>query len=89
MTKSEFNKIIADGTVRQKQFLIVRIETAGNPAPEIIINPVANYTAKVYYYNHAYDDDMTLIKAKEAGKLIKITDVIMTNNFSELNWFVY
>lgn len=89
MKKAEFKKIVQDGTNRYKNFLAVRIETERNPGPEIILNPAENIAAKMAYYDKAYNDDMELIHAKESGKLIRITDAIMTSNFNDLNWFVY
>ena len=69
--------------------MIVKIATEGNPAPEIIINPSENFAQKTAYYNKAYNDDMELIKAKESGKSIRITDVLLTSNLIDLTWFVY
>lgn len=89
MKKAEFKKIVQDGTNRNKNFLAVRIETEGNPGPEIILNPAENIAAKMAYYDKAYNDDMELIHAKESGKLIRITDALMTSNLNDLNWFVY
>jgi hypothetical protein len=89
MTKQEFIQEVNKGVGRNKNFMAVRIETEGNPAPEIIINPAENFNQKLKYYLSAYNDDMELIKAKESGKLIKITDVLMTSNLNDLSWFVY
>ena len=89
MKKTEFKKIVEDGVSQGKEFLIVKIETEGNAEPEIIINPLANVKAKMAYYDRAYNDNLELIAAKNNGTLIRITDVLMTNNLSNLNWFVY
>lgn len=89
MTKEKFLTIVKDGLERRKDFIIVKIETEGNPGPEIIINPSENFEKKVKYYTDAYNDDMELIKAKDSGKLIQITDVLMTSNLNDLSWFVY
>lgn len=89
MRKQEFTQIVNEGIGRNKNFMAVKIETEGNPAPEIIINPAENFDQKTKYYLGAYNEDMELIKAKEAGKLIKITDVLMTSNLNDLSWFVY
>lgn len=89
MTKQEFIQEVNKGVGRNKNFMAVRIETEGNPAPEIIINPAENFNQKLKYYLGAYNEDMELIKAKESGKLIKITDVLMTSNLNDLSWFVY
>lgn len=89
MKKTEFKKIIDDGVSQGKEFLVVKIETEGNAEPEIIINPLANVKAKMSYYDRAYNDDLELIAAKNNGTLIRIIDVLMTNNLSNLNWFVY
>ena len=89
MKKAEFLKTVEDGIARGKNFMIVKIATEGNPAPEIIINPSENFAQKTAYYNKAYNDDMELIKAKESGKSIRITDVLLTSNLIDLTWFVY
>lgn len=89
MNKSKFLEIVKDGIDRRKNFLVVKIETQGNPGPEIIVNPAVNFDQKMNYYLGAYNEDMELIKAKESGKLIKITDVLMTSNLNDLSWFAY
>lgn len=89
MRKSDFKEIVTDGIYRNKTFMIIKIETEGNPAPEIIINPSDNFEQKKKYYLKNYNDDMELIKAKESGKVIKITDVLMTSNLNDLKWFAY
>lgn len=89
MTKQKFNQIVNEGISRRRNFMVVKIETEGNPGPEIIINPAENFDQKIRYYDKAYNDNMELIKAKEAGKLIKITDVLMTSNLNDLSWFAY
>ena len=89
MTKQQFNKIVNEGIERNRDFMVVKIETAGNPGAEIIINPKENFLQKARYYDKSYNDDMELIKAKEAGKIIKITDVLMTSNLNTLGWFAY
>lgn len=89
MEKAKFNQIVEEGRNRGKGFMVVKIETEGNPGPEIIINPAENFAAKLSYYDKAYNDNMELIAAKNAGKTIRISDVLMTSNLSDLNWFVY
>lgn len=89
MTKAEFTQTVNEGIQRDKYFMVVKIETEGNPAPEIIINPKENFKQKTDYYVSAYNDDMELIKAKESGRLIKITEVLLTSNLLDLNWFAY
>lgn len=89
MKKAEFFNIVESGISRNRSFMVVKIETEGNPGPEIIINPAENFAAKTAYYNKAYNGDMELTQAKASGKLIRITDVLMTSNLSDLNWFVY
>ena len=89
MTKAYFKKMIEDGIKRRRGFLVVKIETEGNPAPEIIINPAANVRAKLAYYDKAYNDDLELIAAKTSGKSVRIVDALMMNNLADLNWFAY
>lgn len=81
MRKAEFKKIIKEGINRNRNFMVVKIETEGNPAE--------NFDQKIKYYDKAYNEDMELIKAKESGKTIKITDALMTSNLNDLSWFAY
>lgn len=89
MTKNDFNLIVNDGMTRGKMFLAVKIETEGNPQPEVILNPSENFKEKLKYYRKAYNDDMELISAKATGKSVRIVDVLMTSNLNDLNWFMY
>ena len=89
MKKSKFNAIVEDGINRDRGFMVVKIETEGNPGVEIIVNPAENFAAKKSYYNKAYNDDMELIAAKNAGKSVRIVDALMTSNLADLNWFAW
>lgn len=89
MNKATFNEIVNDGINRGREFMVVKIRTEGNAGPEIIINGSENFKKKLAYYDKAYNDDMELIKAKEAGKLITIEDVLVTSNLNDLSWFAY
>jgi len=89
MTKADFKKIVADGQARDCRFLVVKIETEGNPCAEVIFNPTENVASKMAYYDRAYNDDMELISAKASGKSIRIVDALMTSNIRDLNWFIY
>lgn len=89
MNKQKFIQIIDEGIDRNREFMVVKIETEGNPAPEIIINSSPNFKAKIKYYDRNYNDHMELIRAKEVGKIVKIVDVLMTSNLNDLSWFAY
>lgn len=89
MQKVKFKQIVEEGLDRNKLFMVVKIETEGSPGPEVIVNPAENFAAKLNYYDKAYNDDMELIAAKNNGKSIRIVDVLMSSNLSDLNWFVY
>lgn len=89
MRKADFDKAIEDGIARGKNFMVVKIETEGNPGPEIIVNPSENFRAKLSYYDKAYNDNMELIAAKKAGKSVRIVDALMTSNLNDLNWFAW
>lgn len=89
MKKETFLQYVNDGLQRNKSFMVVKIETQGNPGAEIIINPAINFDQKIRYYDHAYNDNMELIKAKESGKIIRVTDILMTNDLRDLSWFAY
>lgn len=89
MKKANFKQIIDEGISRGKNYMVVKIETSGNSAPEIIVNPVENFIPKLSYYDKAYNDDLELIAAKNAGKSVRISDVLMTSNLNDLNWFFY
>lgn len=87
MNKEKLLSIFDDALALGKGFICVKIETEGNAAPEIIINPAENFAAKRAYYNKAYSDDLRLIAAKD--KLIRIVDALATSNLNDLNWFAY
>ena len=89
MRKAEFKQILEEGRNRSKAYMVVKIETEGNPGPEVIVNPAENFAAKMAYYDQAYNDDMELISAKNVGKSVRISDAIMTSNLNDLNWFIY
>ena len=89
MRKVEFKTIVNEGCNRGKSYMVVKIETAGNSGPEIIVNPAENFAAKLSYYDKAYNDDMELIAAKNNGKSVRIVDALMTSNLNDLNWFAY
>ena len=89
MKSTEFREKVNEGITRGKNFMVVKIETEGNPAPEIIINPSENFKQKTAYYLGAYNENMELITAKQNGKTIRITDVLMTSNLNDLMWFAY
>lgn len=89
MTKREFMDMYNSGVSRGRQFMVVQIETEGNPGPEVIVNRAENFAMKIKYYDKAYNDNMELIKAKESGKSIRITELLMTNNLNDLNWFIF
>ena len=89
MNKQKFKRIVEEGIARRRAFMVVKIYTEGNPAPEIIINPAENFDQKIKYYDKAYNDNMELIKAKEAGKTIRIIDALMTSNLNDLSRFAY
>jgi len=42
------------------KYVGVKIQMEGFPKPEIIINPIDNFDAKLEYYKKAYNDDLTL-----------------------------
>ena len=89
LNKADFKRIVKDGVSRNREFMVVKIETENNPKPEIIINSFENFAAKMAYYTKAYNDGMELINAKENGKSIRIVDVLMTSNLADLKWFAY
>lgn len=89
MNKVYFSAMVEDGINRNKNFMVVKIETEGNPGPEIIVNPAENFRAKLSYYDKAYNDNLELIAAKKAGKSVRIVDALMTNNLADLNWFAW
>jgi len=89
MNKAKFKQIVEEGLDRGKLFMVVKIETEGNPGSEVIVNPAENFAAKLAYYDKAYNDGMELITAKNAGKSVRISDALMTSNLNDLNWFIY
>lgn len=92
MNRVDFVRTVNEGLARNKKFLVVKIETEGNPGVEIIVNPSENFEQKLKYYDEAYNDNMELIGKPGTpgeGKIIRITDVLMTSNLNDLSWFIY
>lgn len=89
MKKTEFIAKINEGISRGKNFMVVKISTEDEPTIEVIINVSEISDKKLKQYLGAYTDDLELIIAKQSGKIIKITDVLMTSNLNDLSWFVY
>lgn len=92
MNKVDFTRVVNEGIARNKKFLVVKMETEGNPGVELIVNPSENFEQKLKYYDKAYNDNMELIGKPGTpgeGKLIRIIDALMTSNLNDLTWFVY
>lgn len=53
-------------------FIGVKIQMEGFQKPEIIINPIENFDAKLEYYKKAYNNDLTL-KAFNGIKIVAFT----------------
>ena len=86
MDKKEFIEIVNEGIRRNKAFIAVRLETEGDPYPEIRIN-CRNYVNAIYrYYLSAYNDNMVLIDSI-GGKETRITKVLMTDDLTNMEWF--
>lgn len=84
MNKTEFKEIVNEGIRRDKAFIAVRLETEGDPYPEIRINCRNHVKAIFKYYLSAFDDNMESVKD---GKVTRITKVFMTNDFNNMDWF--
>lgn len=77
MEKKELRRIIEGALQEKTAYVGVAIETQGMEGPEYIINPKCNLAQKLKYYDHAYNDDLTLkanngirIKAAATGRTI-------------------
>lgn len=88
MNKKLFKKMFEIGKEESHNYMVVSIETEGNPEPEYIINSCGNFDQKFDYYMNAYDDDMELIKAKEHGKIIKIKYFDMIDDLDMLPFLI-
>jgi hypothetical protein len=88
VTKQKLRDIVADGAARRKGYFALKIETEGNAAPEIIVNPFENAGAKMAYIERVYNDELELISAKECGMSIRIVDAAVFSSFAGLEWFV-
>ena len=62
--KDRFNALFAQ-ILAEGADLKIEINNPNLPQREMIINPNANVTAKVAYYNEAYNDDMCLKRNPE------------------------
>ena len=86
MTKDEFKKAVNLGVKRNKYFMVVKVETEGQAKPEFIISPKENIKDDVAYYMKTYNDNL---EHTRSHKLVKITDVLLTSNLIDLNWFCF
>lgn len=89
MTKQMFKDYVDESLNRNKDFLIVKRYTEGVAGAETTIVSGESIGRKIKHYEKAYDDNMVLIKSKESGKIVRITDVLMTNNLHDIAWFAY
>jgi hypothetical protein len=73
----EMNELTLSGLLRMSnshyvindaKWLVIKVEVNGN-APEIIINPKANFETKLDYYSKAYNEDLTL-KSNPSIKIV-------------------
>lgn len=92
MRKAEFTQAVVEGVNRNRRFMVVKTETDGSIGAEITITPSENFTAKLAYYDRFYNDNMQMVVSSSlpgAGKVVSVTDVLMTSNLNDLNWFAY
>ena len=89
MRKAEFKRIVEEGVTRERLFMVVKLETEGSTGAEIVITPSENFAAKMDYYDRFYNNDMRMIVSGSPNKSISVTDVLMTSNLGDLNWFAY
>jgi len=54
------------------KYIGIRIQMEGFQEPEVIINPIENFDAKLAYYKKVYNDDLTL-KTFNGIKIIGFT----------------
>lgn len=85
MKKQELEAVFESAKTDYAKYIGVSIETDGNAAPEIIINPFDNYGEKLRHYKEAYDEDMELIATK-GRKRIAIIAAAQGNSFSDIEW---
>lgn len=69
--------------------MVLKVKHEDYEHPQIIIDPTEDIYAKLDYYSKNYDNDMRFNFHKADHKLIQITDVLMTSNLTDLNWFAY
>ena len=70
--KENFKKIYKEYIKKEAVYIGVLVKTEGMDAEEMIINPNANFYAKLDYYLNAYDNDMAL-KRSDKVKIVAVT----------------
>ncbi|MDF2844808.1 MAG: hypothetical protein K0R00_3234 [Herbinix sp.] len=77
-TMKNLENVFEAAVTNKHKYIAVKIETKGSEKPEIIINPSENFKPKLEYYQGAYEEDLTLKKAKG----IKIVGAVSGNDFA-------
>ena len=85
MKKAEFVALFEEAEANYTRYIGVSIETEGNAAPEIIINPFENFGEKLRYYKDTYDENMELVATK-GKKRIAIVAIAQGDSFSDIEW---
>lgn len=86
LTMENLEKCFELAKARKMPFIGVKVQMPGFEKPEVIINPIENFDAKLAYYQKAYNDDLTL----KTFSGIKIVGLGYGDSYSdieyELNW---
>jgi len=77
-TMKNLENVFEAAIKNNNKYIAVKVETKGSEKPEIIINPAENFESKLEYYQNAYDENLSLKKAKG----IKIVAAINGNDFA-------
>lgn len=87
MKKQAFKAIYKEAMNNHAAYIGVKISIEGLAAPEVVINPNANFEHKLSYYSAAYDDDMVL-KALAGKKDINVIDIAYGDSFADINYLL-
>ena len=84
MDKRKFKSIVKEGIDRGKDFMILKIRGEKDVNPRVIIVQGEDIGPTTSRYLKYTDDNMIFKDSKD-----KVEDVLLTNNFNDLFWFVY
>lgn len=80
LTIKDLENCFTGAVIKKAKYIGVKVQMEGFEEPEIIINLTENFETKSFYYNKAYNKDLSL----KSYNCIKITGVTYGNSYFEI-----